>query len=211
MTIPEPVREVVEERVGMVPLPAERGLRALERLLGPGGPQVVSLFHGRADAWHRHLAELHLLPGLESAAPADAVDTTSPAVTPDGLVELVCRTVADTLGHDPSAIGPRTSLEALGLDSVMIRTLASKLSAQVAPVGPEMLFGLRDLTELASHLARLTPQRAPAAVTVEPSGPSVAEPPVEPSVRAAAAVTGTPTTVPHSARHSARHSAPMTP
>ncbi|WP_329582763.1 SDR family NAD(P)-dependent oxidoreductase [Streptomyces sp. NBC_01361] len=192
MTIPEPVREVVEERVGMVPLPAERGLRALERLLGPGGPQVVSLFHGRADAWHRHLAELHLLPGLESAAPADAVDTTSPAVTPDGLVELVCRTVADTLGHDPSAIGPRTSLEALGLDSVMIRTLASKLSAQVAPVGPEMLFGLRDLTELASHLARLTPQRAPAAVTVEPSGPSVAEPPVEPSVRAAAAVTGTP-------------------
>jgi acyl transferase domain-containing protein len=190
MAIPEPVREVVEERVGMVPLPAERGLRALERLLGPGGPQVVSLFHGRADAWHRHLAGLHLLPGRESAAPAPVgpQDTTSPAAAPDGLVELVCRTVADTLGHDPSAIGPRTSLEALGLDSVMIRTLASKLSAQVAPVGPEMLFGLRDLTELAGHLARLTPQRAPAAVTAEPSGP----PAVEPSVRAAAAVTGTP-------------------
>ncbi len=48
MTIPEPVRQVVEERVGMVPLPAGPGLAALWRLLGPGGPDVVSVFHGRA-------------------------------------------------------------------------------------------------------------------------------------------------------------------
>lgn len=73
MTIPEPVRRVVEEHVGMVPLPAALGARALERLLSAKGPQVVSLFHGRADAWHRHLQNLHLLPTpTPTPAPAPA-------------------------------------------------------------------------------------------------------------------------------------------
>ncbi|QNS09227.1 SDR family NAD(P)-dependent oxidoreductase [Streptomyces xanthii] len=181
MTIPGPVREEVEERVGMVPLPAELGLRALERVLGPDGPVVVSLFHGDRDRWHRSLAGLHLLaddgPSQPTPAPAAA-----PAPAPAGpassvaLLDLVCRTVADALGHDRSAIGPRTSLEALGLDSVMIRTLASRLSAEVAPVGPEMLFGLRDLTELAEHLARLVP--VPSADTATPVERAAATTPV---------------------------------
>ncbi|MFF7856432.1 SDR family NAD(P)-dependent oxidoreductase [Streptomyces sp. NPDC007904] len=167
MTIPDPVREEVEERVGMVPLPVELGLRALERLIGPDGPVVVSLFHGDRDLWRRSLAALHLLddaPAAPVTAPVAPVGSEAtaparprPAAAAGGLLDLVCRTVADALGHDPSAIGPRTSLEGLGLDSVMIRTLASRLSADVAPVGPEMLFGLRDLTELTEHLARLVP------------------------------------------------------
>ncbi|MFE7839400.1 type I polyketide synthase, partial [Streptomyces sp. NPDC057474] len=204
MTIPEPVRQVVEERVGMLPLPAELALRALERLLGAGGPPVVSLFHGRQDAWHRHLADLHLLARRDDPAPArTAPDTLSPAdrpappppvrpaapapapAAPEDLLELVCRTVADTLGHDPAAIGPGTSLEALGLDSVMIRTLASKLSSQVAPIGPELLFGLRDLSELAGHLAHLRPRPAPAP-EAEPPAPGAPAAPVPTAPRDAA-------------------------
>ncbi|MEU3891363.1 SDR family NAD(P)-dependent oxidoreductase [Streptomyces sp. NPDC029041] len=210
MTIPDPVREVVEERVGMVPLPADLGLRALERLLGADGPCVVSLFHGRADAWHRNLADLHLLPRRRTPAPAPASASapvrvpgalpasappppaSSAAAAPEGLLERVCRTVADTLGHDPAAVGPHTSLEALGLDSVMIRTLASKLSTHVAPVGPEMLFGLRDLTELADHLARLAPAREPAA---PPPTTPAAPPPTTPAVPA-------PGNAPHPGAHS---------
>ncbi|MFJ3102563.1 SDR family NAD(P)-dependent oxidoreductase [Streptomyces sp. NPDC086835] len=183
MTIPEPVRQVVEEHVGMVPLPAALGARALERLLSPQGPQVVSLFHGRADAWHRHLGELHLLPTPPEAAPEPAAVTVTepapavalepvavvePVAAPGGgaapdrdLVDLVTRTVAETLGHAPGTIGPRTSLEALGLDSVMIRTLASKLSARIAPIGPDALFGVRDVHELAGHLARSLPAQPP--------------------------------------------------
>ncbi|QIP82894.1 SDR family NAD(P)-dependent oxidoreductase [Streptomyces sp. Tu 2975] len=225
MTIPEPVRRVVEEHVGMVPLPAALGARALERLLSAQGPQVVSLFHGRADAWHRHLKELHLLPTPPRAAPEPApaaapepavaavtgpaaapgpVAAAQPVTAPGGgaapdrdLVDLVTRTVAETLGHAPGTIGPRTSMEALGLDSVMIRTLASKLSVRIAPIGPDALFGVRDVHELAGHLARSLPAPtpvptsasaapAPAASAVGPAGAPAREPGNAPAGESAA-------------------------
>ncbi|MET8896979.1 SDR family NAD(P)-dependent oxidoreductase [Streptomyces albogriseolus] len=188
MTIPEPVRQVVEDHVGMVPLPAGPGLAALRRLLGPGGPEVVSVFHGRADAWRQHLEGLGLLPARH---PGAATGTVTSADGDGGLLGLVCRTVAETLGHDRSAVGPGTSLEALGLDSVMIRTLAAKLSTRIAPIGPEMLYGLRDLAELATHLSRLAPSRpapdgdgAPAAASTErgiPPAPAALSAPAAPA------------------------------
>ncbi|MEU0915392.1 SDR family NAD(P)-dependent oxidoreductase [Streptomyces althioticus] len=193
MTIPEPVRQVVEDHVGMVPLPAGPGLAALHRLLGPGGPDVVSVFHGRADAWRQHLAGLGLLPAWD---PEPATGTLTSADGGEGLLGLVCRTVAETLGHDRSAVGPGTSLEALGLDSVMIRTLAARLSTRIAPIGPEMLYGLRDLAELAAHLGRLTPSRpAPdggasdGAATERDAPPA---PPVRPAPPAPSAPSGPP-------------------
>ncbi|MFJ7015843.1 SDR family NAD(P)-dependent oxidoreductase [Streptomyces albogriseolus] len=190
MTIPEPVRQVVEERVGMVPLPAGPGLAALWRLLGPGGPDVVSVFHGRADAWRQHLEGLGLLPARDPEAVTGAATAAVASADGDaGLLGLVCRTVAETLGHDPSAVGPGTSLEALGLDSVMIRTLAARLSTRIAPIGPEMLYGLRDLAELAAHLRRLTPSRpapdAPADTSTEhdarPARPAPSAPAAAPA------------------------------
>ncbi|MEV3957887.1 SDR family NAD(P)-dependent oxidoreductase [Streptomyces albogriseolus] len=199
MTIPEPVRQVVEERVGMVPLPAGPGLAALWRLLGPGGPDVVSVFHGRADAWRQHLEGLGLLPARDPEAVTGAATAAVASADGDaGLLGLVCRTVAETLGHDPSAVGPGTSLEALGLDSVMIRTLAARLSTRIAPIGPEMLYGLRDLAELAAHLGRLTPSRpapdaddAPAATSTEhdarPARPAPSAPAATPAGPAAPA------------------------
>ncbi|MEU0374184.1 SDR family NAD(P)-dependent oxidoreductase [Streptomyces sp. NPDC006283] len=197
MTIPEPVRQVVEERVGMVPLPAHLGARALQRLLGGDGPSVVSLFHGRADAWHRHLEEIHLLPQPAEPRPSRPASAPAPAAAPVSvaaagsrgadrdLVALVARTVAETLGHALDAIGPRTSLEALGLDSVMIRTLASKLSSRIAPIGPDALFGLRDVNDLADHLARARPKEATARPASAPVG---ATPPAPAAVAAPTAV-----------------------
>ncbi|MGX1508443.1 UNVERIFIED_CONTAM: acyl transferase domain-containing protein/acyl carrier protein [Streptomyces graminofaciens] len=201
MTIPEPVRRVVEEHVGMVPLPAALGARALERLLSAKGPQVVSLFHGRTEAWHRHLQNLHLLPTPApapvsapepNAGPEPVAAPRAGAATPDGdLVGLVARTVAETLGHAAGTIGPRTSLEALGLDSVMIRTLASKLSARIAPIGPDALFGVRDVHELAGHLARSLPA-APSTPTPTPTPTPVPAPAPTPVPAPVPAVASTP-------------------
>jgi acyl transferase domain-containing protein len=163
MAIPEPVRAVVGERTGMVPLPAATALTALDRLLGVDGPAVVSLFHGDTARWRTHLAELWLAadPPREPAA----TRATAPAGAAGGdraaLRQLVCRTVADVLGRPLDSIRPQTSLESLGLDSVMIHTVTARLSAVVAPVGPEVLFGLRDLDELVDHL-----DTAPAAPVV---------------------------------------------
>ncbi|MFF5781753.1 SDR family NAD(P)-dependent oxidoreductase [Streptomyces virginiae] len=187
MSIPEPVLEVVAQHTGMAPLPAAVGLAALERLLAADGPEVVSLFHGDAATWRAHLAALHLerpaaagqVTAAAPAAPAPSdtpvLASADPAAADDGrraeLADRVSRTVADTIGRPAGSIGGHTSLESMGLDSVMIRTLASRLSAEVAPVGPEMLFGLRDLDELVDHLvaARPVPVAEPATPAVPPA------------------------------------------
>ncbi|WP_149038133.1 SDR family NAD(P)-dependent oxidoreductase, partial [Kitasatospora sp. MBT63] len=186
MTIPAPVLEVVRQQTGMAPLPAATALAALDRLLASDGPAVVSLFHGDAARWHRHLAEQQLTepqltepdPTPQDPTPQDragqwpAAGATAgserPVPAADGarrgvLADLVHRTVADAIGRPVGAVGGGTSLESLGLDSVMIRTVASRLSAEVAPVGPEMLFGLRDLDELVGLLADREPRPTAAA------------------------------------------------
>ncbi|WP_432066946.1 SDR family NAD(P)-dependent oxidoreductase [Streptomyces sp. C10-9-1] len=182
MSIPEPVLEVVAQQTGMEPLPAAVGLAALERLLAADGPEAVSLFHGDAVTWRAHLSALHLerpaaaapvTAAAPSASDAPVAVSADPAAADDGrraeLADRVSRTVADTIGRPAGSIGGHTSLESMGLDSVMIRTLASRLSAEVAPVGPEMLFGLRDLDELVDHL--VTAQTVPAATPATPAVP----------------------------------------
>ncbi|MFC0548251.1 SDR family NAD(P)-dependent oxidoreductase [Kutzneria chonburiensis] len=206
MTVPEPVLRVVEEQVGMTPLPAPLALASLPHLLGAGAP-VVSVFHGNRDTWHRHLTSHGLLtaevdspaaaqpdspggastkadsPGGASLAAAQAgplsgaSPTTAPArthSTSPSVTAAVLAAVASALGRSADELSLGTSLESLGLDSLMIRTLAAELSRRVAPVGPEELFGLRDLAELATLLAqRSAPSPAPhtpadAAPTAEP-------------------------------------------
>lgn len=214
MTIPEHVLGVVEEHTGMRPLPAGTALAALDHLLAADGPNVVSLFHGDAEVWQRHLAGLGLT-GATAEAAADSETVAAPAGSPavaapqepapaapqepaatDGahraaVTEAVCRTVAETLGRPLGSIAPRTSLESLGLDSVMIRTVASRLTTDIAPVGPEMLFGLRDLDELVDHLIATLPQPAtrpqPAPQAAKAPRPVAAKP--QPAPQPAAAPT----------------------
>ncbi|MFE1873073.1 SDR family NAD(P)-dependent oxidoreductase [Streptomyces sp. NPDC059496] len=205
MSIPEPVLEVVAQHTGMTPLPAAAGLAALERLLAADGPEVVSLFHGDGAMWRAHLADLHLehrpearpaaaaqtmaaAPSASAAAPAvaSADSAAADAGRRAELADRVSRTVADTIGRPAGSIGGHTSLESMGLDSVMIRTLASRLSAEVVPVGPEMLFGLRDLDELVDHLAAA--QAVPATIQAVPA----AAPAVPPAPAARAATVAAP-------------------
>ncbi|WP_089156249.1 SDR family NAD(P)-dependent oxidoreductase [Micromonospora sp. NBS 11-29] len=180
MTIPEPVRAVVQEHTGMLPLPVGTGLAILERLLATPGPEVVSLFHGDVARWRTHLEGLRL-----TAEPATAPVVVARGGDRAALRDRVCAVVADTIGRPVESIGGQTSLEALGLDSVMIRTVASRLTAEVAPVELHMLFGLRDLDELVDHLAGAA-AGAPATGPAEPTVGSSA------TVTSAAAPVGAP-------------------
>ncbi|HTI21478.1 MAG TPA: SDR family NAD(P)-dependent oxidoreductase [Kutzneria sp.] len=233
MTVPEPVLRVVEEQVGMTPLPAPLALASLPHLLG--GAPVVSVFHGNRDTWHRHLTahglrtaaqadSLGTVPlaatevdssgsgsstsitaslgdGSLAAIQADSVSSASPATmsappTSPSATAAVLAAVASALGRSADELGLGTSLESLGLDSLMIRTLAAELSRRVAPIGPEELFGLRDLSELAALLTQRSapspapqspvaptaqPQPHPVTKTASPSTPRGATP--EPSYR----------------------------
>ncbi|MGW2421084.1 SDR family NAD(P)-dependent oxidoreductase [Streptomyces sp. NPDC001709] len=212
MTIPDHVLRVVEEHTGMRPLPAGTALAALDHLLAGAGPNVVSLFHGDAEIWQRHLTGLNLTPMPAAAPEISTTATTAAASAPAGspavasasavpqeqvasdaahraaVTEAVCRSVAETLGRPPGSIAPRTSLESLGLDSVMIRTVASRLTTDIAPVGPDMLFGLRDVDELVDHLITTLPQPTPRPQPVQALRLVVAMPEAAPQPAAAPTV-----------------------
>ncbi|MFI6099282.1 SDR family NAD(P)-dependent oxidoreductase [Lentzea sp. NPDC051213] len=147
MSVPEPIRVVVEQQIGMVPLPVSLGLDALERLLAAPEPEtgaVVSVFHGDKAKWREHLREHGLI-----AEP-------KPVAVPE-VAQLVFGAFAAALGRQPHEFGLSTTIESLGLDSLMIRTLVAQLSRDVAPLGPELIYGVRDLGELVEHLTAALP------------------------------------------------------
>jgi polyketide synthase PksL/polyketide synthase PksN len=146
MTVPDPVRTVLREQVGMVPLPLARGIAAFERLLATPEAEtsaVTCLFHGDVAVWRRHLAAHGVLAPQVAAAPP---------VT-RSLVDAVIGRVAEVLGLPAGDLSAQTRVEALGLDSLMIRNLVADLSRSIAPIGPEALYGARDLGGLAALLA----------------------------------------------------------
>ncbi|GGU32385.1 hypothetical protein GCM10010178_25720 [Lentzea flava] len=157
MSVPEPVRVIVEQQVGMVPLPVPLGLDALERLLAAPesetGP-VVSVFHGDKDKWRAHLRE-H---GLIGERPAER-----PVVRAPEVAQKVIDAFVAALGKPSHEFGMGTTIESLALDSLMIRTVVAQLSRDVAPLGPEVIYGVRDLGELVAHLS--APAEAPAPVS----------------------------------------------
>ncbi|GAA3755672.1 SDR family NAD(P)-dependent oxidoreductase [Salinactinospora qingdaonensis] len=184
MSVPEPVRAFLRKQTGMEPLPVPLGLAALERLLRADehrlGP-VVSVFHGDSDSWFRHLHEQGLVgTGDESDGAmhsgGDAPHPEVAPVAPEAAQELRDRVVdafAEALGRPPGSLAPSTTIESLGLDSLMIRTIVGELNRTVGPVGPEHVYGARDLAELAGHFSALDADPPAAAV---PSGAAVPRP-----------------------------------
>ncbi|GHC74404.1 hypothetical protein GCM10007079_08650 [Nocardiopsis terrae] len=160
MAVPEPVLEVVRERTGMRPLPVETGLAALDTLLAADGPEVVSLFHGDGDVWRSHLAAHDLVP-VPAAPSGGTPESTEPTADRDAVAEGVRRAVTAVVGRPEPEIGTGTNLESLGLDSVMMRSLAARLTSEVAPIRPEELFGCRDLGEVVDLLASAPPTASP--------------------------------------------------
>ncbi|MEU0880589.1 SDR family NAD(P)-dependent oxidoreductase [Lentzea sp. NPDC005914] len=179
MSVPEPVRVVVEQQVGMVPLPVSLGLDVLERLLAAPesetGP-VVSVFHGDKAKWRAHLKEHGLIgerpaavePAVarapEVATRASEVASRAPEVTSRApeVASRVLGAFAAALGKPVTEFALSTTIESLGLDSLMIRTLVAQLSRDVAPLGPEVIYGVRDLGELVDHLSAPHQPRADA-------------------------------------------------
>ncbi len=168
MSVPDPVRVVLREQVGMIPLPVDVGLSTLERLLASPQTQtspVTCVFYGEIGAWRRHLSVFGVLAddSTESAdlGSLDVAQTATVPLTPAqsgprepdaGQTSMVIGRVAEILGLPSADLSASTRIGDLGLDSVMIRTLVAELSRTVAPIGPDALYGARDLGALAGIL-----------------------------------------------------------
>ena len=168
MSVPDPVRAVLREQVGMIPMPVDVGLSTLESLLALPPTRtspVTCVFYGEIGAWRKHLSAFGVLAGdsIDSAGlrPLSADQSVTKPLMParSGQEEsdarqmgMVISRVAEILGLPSTDLSAATRIEDLGLDSVMVRTLVAELSRTVAPIGFDTLYGARDLGTLAGVL-----------------------------------------------------------
>ncbi len=151
-------------QVGIRPIPADAGLRALGGLLAQPWPHVAAM---DVD-WKRLAQGTPGTPFWAELAPAPAVAHTAPAPwpaqfrhTPPGnrtrlLMRLLCAEVAAVLGWDSAdRVGVKQSLFDLGMDSITSVELQSRLEKALGQRLPLTLaFDYPNVEALAGYIAR---------------------------------------------------------
>jgi polyketide synthase 12/myxalamid-type polyketide synthase MxaB/epothilone polyketide synthase D len=187
---------------GMVALPVERGLRALERL-ATGAPQVAVLDADwqalRASSARESplLAELLQAPSgtpspAREAPVADVLAELSALPERQRLQrveELVHAEVCRVLGlAGPSQLEPHRGFADAGMDSLMTLELRNRLQRLLGrPLSASVVFNYPSVHQLGGYLATLLAE-APAPAAPEPARAS-AEPPPTPTDEPEAALT----------------------
>jgi mycoketide-CoA synthase len=171
-------------RTGLVPMPAARGLRLLDRALAVDAPHLVAVHLDRAVLAERaRSADLPaMLSALGRAVPVDKSQQVAPdaglrerlAVADEQarhalVTETVHATVAVVLGHGAGAVAEETSFKELGFDSltaVELRNRLGKLTGLRLPA--TVVFDHPNPAALVTHLlGRLSPSE-PAPVQLQP-------------------------------------------
>ncbi|BCB74917.1 hypothetical protein Pflav_013270 [Phytohabitans flavus] len=177
----------IEENLGWVPLPPEPGTALFEASLHQGATQLT-VFHGHRE---RILRTVGLARPLD-AAPQPPVEVTTDAPQGVGIDTAAGRAllahlrqiVAEQLKLPIDRLDPRARFERLGLESVMVMNVTSRLGEVFGDLPKTLFFEYQTLADLTRHLL----DRYPAAVrarfgTAEPVVPDLGRPPAGEAVR----------------------------
>ncbi|MFI0982693.1 SDR family NAD(P)-dependent oxidoreductase [Streptomyces sp. NPDC021093] len=174
-------------RTGLVPMPAERALDALDAVLAHGRTTVVAdidweraaaaYTEGRDRPFLREIPEARTA-ATELPAPAgDPLRTTLLALPEDArahhLHGLIAAEAAAVLGvRDPATLDPERGFKDLGFDSMMALDLSARVQRRTGVTTPKTL--IFDHPDLASAtrwlLDRLAPELTGAAATTDRTG-----------------------------------------
>jgi polyketide synthase PksL len=176
---------LMEQRTGMVPLPAQEGIRYFEDFLQSDAVQGVALYGtpSRMSAWlGRKPPKEQQTEGIASAA----VDSAALGARTEAYLKSV---IGEEISLDPERIGSTDPLESFGLDSVVINRLNARLESDLGPLPKTLFYEHETVRDLAAFLlqetrAALVALAGPAASVDE--APFVAPAPPLMSVRSAA-------------------------
>ncbi|MFJ4374365.1 SDR family NAD(P)-dependent oxidoreductase [Pseudomonas japonica] len=171
MQAPEPVRQWLA-RNGLALLEEDQGVATFLRCLALPQPLLVPVC-GQREAVARLFA-------IEAPAPAPVAVSAAPAGV--SLLEYLSQQLAEVTATPLQRIDVDTSLEAFGLDSILVLELNSRLERHFPDLSKTVLFEVRSLRELATLLE--TEHPAQAAQLAPPT--IVAEAPPAPAPAAAA-------------------------
>jgi acyl transferase domain-containing protein/thioesterase domain-containing protein/acyl carrier protein/SAM-dependent methyltransferase len=158
------------QRSGLTLLAEADGLRALEHCLASSTPHVL----------------------VVSGSPAllDAPAVSAPVIDTDIDIESHVRnTIASLLRLNPADLASDVCLNNFGLDSLNMKDLAARLSADYSiDLSPTLLFQHNSIAALSAHLRGASVQLAMPAF--EPASPLAAQPPTSPASPSPIAIIG---------------------
>ncbi|MFB6887816.1 SDR family NAD(P)-dependent oxidoreductase [Kitasatospora sp. NPDC056327] len=206
-------KRVLAELQGMVAMPPEAGLDALEAAVRGEGAEWLVVHGDQARA----AAFIASRTAVRSGAAADAEGTAEdgaaerPAAGPGLGADLgaavekwLLRLVADTVGLPADRLGREQEFSTIGVDSILIRKLTVVLEDRLGPQPVTLFFEHRNVAELAAELLRThrgalagllgagtaAVPAAPVAAAPAPAVPAAAEPAPQPPAGEPIAIIG---------------------
>ena len=163
MRVDDATRTYMRKSSGMVPLPSELGLAALDRALDRDGPVHRIVLHGERRRLEATLSAPRPAPPAPPDMPAPARDAgidrdaaARPAIGDDDLLAFACTYLrsefASVVGHDPERIRVDQKLSEYGIDSIMIVELTSRMEDDLGSLPKTLFFEHVDLLGVATYL-----------------------------------------------------------
>ena len=171
-------------RMGLLALPPETALDALERVAA-GGLAQIGIANIDWPTFFRHAPQAQDQPLLALLRPDRATGTgtgwlnrlrrTPPAARRALLATLLRDEIGQVLGGNLEGLSPRRPLFDLGMDSLMAVDLRGRLSSALEhPLATTLLFDYPTLEALTDHLGTLLPD-SPVEAAVAPAADGAAE------------------------------------
>jgi acyl transferase domain-containing protein/acyl carrier protein/short-subunit dehydrogenase involved in D-alanine esterification of teichoic acids len=152
MQVDADTRTRLYERHGMVPMPAEQGLEIFDRLLAQAAPALL-VFHGSTT---RLWASLDRRAPLDPAPVAEVPfeDSKHSAAWRPRVEDLLIATLAEETGLAAERIAPTGEFDKLGLDSLMVMRMTTRLEERFGNLSKTLFFEHRSVRELATYFCR---------------------------------------------------------
>ncbi|QMU78253.1 SDR family NAD(P)-dependent oxidoreductase [Streptacidiphilus sp. PB12-B1b] len=183
---------MMNERLGMAPMPTTAGMGALYAALEAPLSQVL-VVAGDADRIRRTVLGGPAAP--EAPRPAKGVEADAASAA---LVAHLRRTLSEVIQVPGHRIDPAAPFERFGIDSVLALSVTNRLEADFGSLSKTLFFEYRNLDELSGYFLRAHPDAVRAVVGIHGEPERSAVPEAEDRVTARAADTrpAAPTGVP---------------
>ena len=154
MQIPAEMLSEIFEQIGMAPLPSDKGLELIEKVLTSGETSVIA-------AWGDTARLRQFLGVMEQV----------PQISLEPLVSHLRELFGKELKIDPERIDPTAGLDVYGIDSVAIRRLTAQLEKRFGTLPKTLLFHYKTIGELAVYLGKRPEAEIPGSGRLELAAP----------------------------------------
>jgi acyl carrier protein len=161
MSVDEETQKSMRERMGMIPMETEVGLKAFYRAFSSGQPQVLTIWGSVEKLESLLLGSPEMPTALKHPISPDQSDDQREVHEVhllEGIVHRIKTVFGGITKHDPSRIDPDDYLENFGIDSIMVSQLNRSLEDSFPSLSKTLFYEYPTLREVSRYLVETDPQ-----------------------------------------------------